>query len=95
MARISTVKAPHIVLNTPAGSEVKTIYVTHNQRGRAGLPVQDDRYEIEMKSQRAEEARLKTQLRKIEKDVERLGFLDAIIGVLLRFSAAEAYVLAL
>jgi hypothetical protein len=30
----TTVKAPHIVLNTPAGGEIDKIYVTHNQEGR-------------------------------------------------------------
>ena len=72
----TTVKAPHIVLNTPAGGEIDKIYVTHNQKLKAGDPVysfKTDRYEIQMASKKAEKARLQTQLNKLENDLKRLG----------------------
>lgn len=72
----TTVKAPHIVLNSPAGGEIDKIYVTHNQKLKAGDPVysfKTDRYEIQMASKKAEKARLQTQLNKLENDLKRLG----------------------
>jgi multidrug resistance efflux pump len=72
----TTVKAPHVVLNTPAGGEIDKIYVTHNQKLKAGDPVysfKTDRYEIQMASKKAEKARLQTQLNKLENDLKRLG----------------------
>lgn len=72
----TTVKAPHIVLNTPAGGEIEKIYVTHNQKLKAGDPVysfKTDRYEYQMAGQKAELERLKTQLGKLERDLKRMG----------------------
>lgn len=72
----TTVKAPHIVLNTPAGGEIDKIYVTHNQKLKAGDPVysfKTDRYAIQMAALKAEKARLQTQLGKLENDLKRLG----------------------
>jgi len=72
----TTVKAPHIVLNSPAGGEIEKIYVTHNQKLKAGDPVysfKTDRYEIQMAAKKAEKARLQTQLGKLENDLKRLG----------------------
>jgi membrane fusion protein, multidrug efflux system len=72
----TTVKAPHIVLNSPAGGEIDKIFVTHNQKVKAGDPVyrfKTDRYEIQMASKRAEKARLQTQLGKLEQDLRRLA----------------------
>lgn len=72
----TTVKAPHIVLNTPAGGEIDKIYVTHNQKLKAGDPVysfKTDRYAIQMAAKKAERDRLKTQLGKLENDLKRLG----------------------
>lgn len=74
----TTVKAPHIVLNTPAGGEIEKIYVTHNQSLKAGEPVyriKTDRYLIQMAAKKAEKSRLKTQLGKLENDLKRLGTL--------------------
>lgn len=74
----TTVKAPHIVLNTPAGGEIEKIFVTHNQKLKAGDPVysfKTDRYEIQMAAKKAEKARLQTQLGKLEKDLKRLSSL--------------------
>ena len=74
----TTIKAPHIVLNTPAGGEIEKIFVTHNQKLKAGDPVysfKTDLYEIQMASKKAEKARLKTQLSKLEKDLKRLSSL--------------------
>ncbi len=71
----TTVRAPHIVLNTPAGGEIEKLYVTHNQLLKAGDPIyryKIDRYEIEMKAQQAEKARLQTQLAKLERDLARM-----------------------
>lgn len=72
----TTVKAPHIVLNTPAGGEIEKIYVVHNQKLKAGDPVyrfKTDRYEIQMAAKKAEKQRLQTQLGKLENDLKRLG----------------------
>jgi multidrug resistance efflux pump len=72
----TTVKAPHVVLNTPAGGEIDKIFVTHNQKLKAGDPVysfKTDRYEIQMAAKKAEKARLQTQLNKLENDLKRLG----------------------
>jgi multidrug resistance efflux pump len=72
----TTVKAPHIVLNSPAGGEIEKIYVTHNQKVKAGDPVyrfKTDRYEIQMAAKKAEKQRLQTQLGKLEADLRRLA----------------------
>jgi multidrug resistance efflux pump len=72
----TTVKAPHIVLNSPAGGEIDKLYVTHNQKLKAGDPVysfKTDRYEIQMTAKKAEKARLQTQLGKLQNDLKRLG----------------------
>ncbi|MBK7414917.1 MAG: hypothetical protein IPJ38_07120 [Dechloromonas sp.] len=72
----TTIKAPHIVLNTPAGGEIDKIYVTHNQKLKAGDPVysfKTDRYAIQMAAKKAEKGRLQTQLGKLENDLKRLG----------------------
>lgn len=72
----TTVKAPHIVLNSPAGGEIDKIFVTHNQKLKAGDPVysfKTDLYEIQMKSMLTERARLQTQLEKLEHDLKRIG----------------------
>ena len=74
----TTIKAPHIVLNTPAGGEIEKIFVTHNQKLKAGDPVysfKTDLYAIQMASKKAEKARLQTQLGKLEKDLKRLSSL--------------------
>ena len=72
----TTVKAPHIVLNTPAGGEIDKIDVTHNQKLKAGDPVysfKTDRYAIQMAAKKAEKGRLQTQLSKLENDLKRLA----------------------
>lgn len=72
----TTVKAPAIVLNSPAGGEIEKIFVTHNQRLKAGDPVfkfKTDRYEIQMASKKAEKSRMQTQLAKLEVDLKRLS----------------------
>ncbi len=72
----TTVKAPHVVLNTPAGGEIDKIFVTHNQKLKAGDPVysfKTDRYAIQMAFKNAERARVQTQLTKLEQDLRRLG----------------------
>jgi multidrug resistance efflux pump len=72
----TTVKAPHVVLNSPAGGEIEKIYVVHNQKLKAGDPVyrfKTDRYEIQMAAKRAEKQRLQTQLNKFEADLKRLA----------------------
>ena len=72
----TTVKAPHIVLNTPAGGEIEKIYVTHNQKLKAGDRVyrmKTDRYEIQLAGKKAERQRLQTQLGKLEADLKRLA----------------------
>lgn len=72
----TTVKAPSIVLNSPAGGEIEKIFVTHNQTLKAGDPVfqfKTDRYEIQMSAKKAEKSRMQTQLRKLDVDLTRLG----------------------
>ena len=72
----TTVKAPNVVLNSPAGGEIEKIYVTHNQKLKVGDPVfkfKTDRYEIQMASKKAEKSRLQTQLAKLEVDRKRLA----------------------
>jgi multidrug resistance efflux pump len=72
----TTVRAPHIVLNSPAGGEIDKLYVTHNQKLKAGDPVysfKTDRYEIQMTAKKAEKTRLQTQLGKLQNDLKRLG----------------------
>ncbi|HEX6735340.1 MAG TPA: biotin/lipoyl-binding protein [Azonexus sp.] len=72
----TTVKAPHIALNSPAGGEIDKIFVTHNQKVKAGDPVyhfKTDRYEIQMAAKKAERERLRTQLGKLENDLKRLA----------------------
>ena len=72
----TTVKAPSIVLNSPAGGEIEKIYVTHNQKLKAGDPVfkfKTDRYEIQMAAKKAEKSRLQTQLKKLDVDLKRLA----------------------
>lgn len=87
------VRAPHVILNTPAGGEIEKIYVTHNQIVKAGDPIyryKTDRYEIEMKSQIAERARLQTQLAKLERDLARLKQLRGDIVSEAEYDAKEA-----
>ncbi|UVJ43625.1 biotin/lipoyl-binding protein [Pseudomonas sp. LS1212] len=89
----TTVKAPHIVLNSPAGGEIDRIYVTHNQRVKAGDPIysfKTDRYEIQMAAKRAEKSRLGTQLNKLEIDLKRLGKLRGEIVPQSEFDAKRA-----
>lgn len=72
----TTVKAPHIVLNSPAGGEIEEIFVTHNQKVRAGDPIykfNTDRYEIQMAAKAAELARLKSQLANMENNLRRIA----------------------
>jgi len=72
----TTVKAPHIVLNSRAGGEIDKLYVTHNQKLKAGDPVysfKTDRYEIQMAAKKAEKSRLQTQLGKLQNDLKRLA----------------------
>ena len=72
----TTVKAPHIILNSPAGGEIDKLFVTHNQKLKAGDPVysfKTDRYEIQMTAKKAEKTRLQTQLGKLQNDLKRLG----------------------
>lgn len=71
----TTVKAPHIVLNTPAGGEIEDIYVVHNQRVKAGDPIyrfSTERYEIQMKAKEAEVARLQSGLAQMQADLARM-----------------------
>jgi len=72
----TTVRAPHIVLNSPAGGEIDKLYVTHNQKLKAGDPVysfKTDRYQIQMAAKKAEKSRLQTQLGKLQNDLKRLA----------------------
>ena len=74
----STVKAPHIVLNSPAGGEIEKIFVTHNQRVKSGDPIysfKTDRYQIALTAKQAELSRLKAQLDKLKNDLNRLATL--------------------
>jgi multidrug resistance efflux pump len=76
MTGSTTVRAPHVVLNTPAGGEIDKIFVTHNQRLKAGDPVysfKTDRYEIQMAAKKAEKTRMQTQLAKLEADLKRMA----------------------
>ena len=71
----STVKAPHIVLNSPAGGEIDKIFVTHNQKVKAGDSIysfKTDRYQIALTAKQAELSRLKSQLEKLKNDLKRL-----------------------
>jgi multidrug resistance efflux pump len=89
----TTVKAPHIVLNSPAGGEIDRIFVTHNQKVKAGDPVysfKTDRYEIQMASKRAERSRLQTQLDKLEADLRRLAKLRGEIVPQSEYDAKRA-----
>jgi multidrug resistance efflux pump len=89
----TTVKAPHIVLNSPAGGEIDRIYVTHNQRVKAGDPIysfKTDRYEIQMAAKRAEKSQLSTQLKKLEVDLKRLDKLRGEIVPQSEFDAKRA-----
>lgn len=91
----TTVKAPHIVLNSPAGGEIDHLYVTHNQKLKAGDPIysyKTDRYEIQMAAKRAEKARLQTQLGKLENDLKRLGKLRGEIVPQAEYDAKVAEV---
>jgi multidrug resistance efflux pump len=91
----TTVKAPHIVLNSPAGGEIDKIFVTHNQKLKAGDPVysfKTDRYEIQMASKQAEKARLQTQLGKLEKDLKRMGKLRGEVIPQAEYDAKQAEV---
>lgn len=93
MTESTTVKAPHIVLNSPAGGEIDRIYVTHNQRVKAGDPIysfKTDRYEIQMAAKRAEKSHLETQLNKLEVDLKRLGKLRGDIVPQSEFDAKRA-----
>jgi multidrug resistance efflux pump len=91
----TTVKAPHIVLNSPAGGEIDNIFVTHNQRVKAGEPVysfKTDRYEIQMSAKRAEKTRLQTQLGKFEADLRRLAKLKGEVVPQSEYDAKRAEV---
>lgn len=72
----TTVKAPHIILNSPAGGEIDKIYVTHNQKVSAGDSIfsfKIDRYQIQLKAKQAELSRLNLQWVKIQNDLKRLA----------------------
>jgi multidrug resistance efflux pump len=74
----TTVKAPHIVLNSPAGGEIDKIFVTHNQKVHAGDSIfsfKIDRYQLQLKAKHAELSRLNVQLAKIQNDLKRLALL--------------------
>ncbi len=91
----TTVQAPHIVLNGPAGGEIEKIFVTHNQRVKAGEPIfsfKTDRYEIQMSLQKAEKSRLETQLHKLEVDLKRLGKLVGEVVPQAEFDTKQAEV---
>lgn len=91
----TTVKAPHVVLNTPAGGEIEKIYVTHNQLVKAGEPIyrfKTDRYEIQMRAKKAELERMKTQLRKLEVDLRRLSGLRGDVVPQSEYDAKRAEV---
>ncbi|MNQ80990.1 multidrug resistance protein MdtN [compost metagenome] len=93
MTATTTIKAPHIVLNSPAGGEIDRIYVTHNQRVKAGDPIysfKTDRYEIQMAAKRAEKNRLGIQLNKIEVDRKRLENLRGEVVPQSEFDAKRA-----
>jgi membrane fusion protein, multidrug efflux system len=72
----STVRAQHLVLNSPAGGEIDKVFVTHNQKLKAGEPVyrfKTDRYEIQMAAKKAERGRVVNQLAKLEADLRRMA----------------------
>lgn len=95
LTHTTTVKASHIVLNSPAGGEIDRIYVTHNQRVKAGDPIysfKTDRYEIQMATKQAEKSRLGTQLAKLEVDLKRLGKLRGEIVPQSEYDAKRAEV---
>jgi multidrug resistance efflux pump len=92
----STIKAPHIVLNSPAGGEIDKIFVTHNQKVKAGDPIysfKTDRYAIQMQAKQAEIGRLKTQLAKLDNDFKRLKGLRGDVVSQAEFDAKQAEVL--
>jgi RND family efflux transporter MFP subunit len=89
----STIKAPHIVLNSPAGGEIDKIFVTHNQKVKAGEPIYSfkiDRYAIQMQAKQAEISRLKTQLAKLDSDFKRLQSLRGDVVSQAEFDAKKA-----
>lgn len=91
----STVKAPHIVLNSPAGGEIDRIFVTHNQKVKAGDPIysfKTDRYAIQMQAKQAEISRLKSQLAKLDNDFKRLQSLRGDVVSQTEFDAKQAEV---
>jgi RND family efflux transporter MFP subunit len=91
----STIKAPHIVLNSPAGGEIDKIFVTHNQKVKAGEPIysfKTDRYAIQMQAKQAEISRLKSQLAKLENDAKRLQGLRGDVVSQSEFDAKKAEV---
>lgn len=91
----TTVKAPHLALNTPAGGEIEKIYVTHNQVLKKGDPIyriNTDRYVIQMSVKRAEKSRLQTQLAKLEQDLKRLAGLRGDVVPQAEYDAKEAEV---
>ena len=95
MTASTTVKAPRIVLNSPAGGEIEKVFVTHNQRVKAGEPIysfKTDRYQIEMASNRAEKQRLQTQLKKLQNDLVRLGKLRGEVVAQSEYDAKVAEV---
>ena len=70
----TTVMALVISSSTTRGRGIEKLYVTHNQRLKAGDPVysfKTDRYQIQMA--RKSRNRLQTQLSKLENDLKRLG----------------------
>lgn len=91
----STIKAPHIVLNSPAGGEIDKVFVTHNQKIKAGDPIysfKTDRYEIQMRAKDAEISRLKTHLTKLESDFKRLQSLRGDVVSQAEFDAKQSEV---
>jgi multidrug resistance efflux pump len=91
----TTIKAPHIVLNTPAGGEIEKIYVTHNQEVKKGDPVyrfSTELYDIQMAAKKAEKTRLETQLGKLEQDLKRLAKLRGDIVPQAEYDAKVAEV---
>lgn len=91
----STIKAPHIALSSPAGGEIEKIFVTHNQKVKAGDPIysfKTDRYLIHMQSKQAEISRLSTQLAKLERDLKRLQGLRGEVVSQAEFDAKQSEV---
>lgn len=96
LSESSTIKAPHIVLNSPAGGEIDKIFVTHNQKVKAGDPIysfKTDRYAIQMQAKKAEIGRLKTQLGKLDVDLKRLEGLRGDVVAQSEYDAKLAEVL--